>query len=98
MSCSKCRDKTEKFGYFKTQLCNALAPSIYENEDVKFGILCQLFGGTRKGKVLLNTGNLKSEIKDPITGADLGFSRGGGADFQKIFENFDDFFFLGRPN
>ena len=32
-------------------------------------------------------------------GADLGFSRGGGADFQKIFQNFDDlFFFLGRLN
>ena len=30
-------------------------------------------------------------------GADLGFSR-GGADFQKIFQNFDDLFFLGRPN
>ena len=28
------------------------------------------------------------------TGADLGFSRGGGADFQKIFENFDDLFFF----
>ena len=28
-------------------------------------------------------------------GADPGFSRaGGGADFQKIFENFDDLFFL----
>ena len=27
-------------------------------------------------------------------GADLGFSRGGGAAFQKIFENyFDDLFF-----
>ena len=27
-------------------------------------------------------------------GADLGFSRdGGGAKFQKIFENFDDLFF-----
>ena len=32
-------------------------------------------------------------------GADLGFSRGGGADFRKNFQNFDDlFFFLGRPN
>ena len=31
-------------------------------------------------------------------GADLGFSRGGGgADFQKEIENFDDFF-LGQPN
>ena len=27
------------------------------------------------------------------TGADLGFSRGGGADFQKEIENFDDIFF-----
>ena len=26
-------------------------------------------------------------------GADLGFSR-GGADFQKIFQNFDDLFFF----
>ena len=25
------------------------------------------------------------------------FSR-GGADFRKIFQNFDDLFFLGRPN
>ena len=32
-----------------------------------------------------------------VRGADLGFSR-GGADFQKKFENFDDLFFLGRPN
>ena len=31
------------------------------------------------------------------SGADLGFSRRGGADFQKIFQNFDDLF-LGRPN
>ena len=31
-------------------------------------------------------------------GADLGFSLegGGGADFQKEIENFDDLFFLGR--
>lgn len=25
-----------------------LAPSIYENDDIKKGILCQLFGGTNK--------------------------------------------------
>ena len=24
------------------------APSIYENDDIKKGILCQLFGGTNK--------------------------------------------------
>ena len=28
------------------------------------------------------------------SGADLGFSRGGGADFQKKIENFDDLFFF----
>ena len=37
--------------------------------------------------------------KNIYTGADLGFSRGEGeADFQKIFENFVDPTFLGRPN
>ena len=39
---------------------------------------------------------MKTKLLHP--GADLGFSRGGGADFQKKFENFDDPFFLGRPN
>jgi DNA replication licensing factor MCM4 len=29
-------------------LVDALAPSIWENEDVKKGILCQLFGGVSK--------------------------------------------------
>ena len=41
---------------------------------------------------------LKSFIsprKQQSSVADLGFSRGGGgADFQKVFENFDDLFFL----
>ena len=33
------------------------------------------------------------------SGADLGFSRGGGgADFRKFFQNFDDLFFLGQAN
>ena len=32
-----------------------------------------------------------------ISGADLGFSRGGGSIFKKKFENFTTFF-LGRPN
>ena len=31
------------------------------------------------------------------SGADLGFSRRGGADFQKEIEKFDDLF-LGHPN
>lgn len=30
------------------RLAHALAPSIYENDDVKKGILLQLFGGTKK--------------------------------------------------
>lgn len=30
------------------RLARALAPSVYENEDIKKGILLQLFGGTRK--------------------------------------------------
>lgn len=30
------------------RLANAIAPSIFENEDIKKGILLQLFGGTRK--------------------------------------------------
>ena len=35
-----------------------------------------------------------------IRGGSRIFSRGGGADFQKVFENFEDLFssFLGRPN
>ena len=31
-------------------------------------------------------------------GADLGFSRGGVGGFSKLFRNFVDLFFLGRPN
>ena len=42
-----------------------------------------------------STGHNKLGYSSP--GADLGFSRGGG-DFQKIFQRFDDLFFLGRPN
>lgn len=38
--------------YITIELCIGLslfsAPSIYENEDIKKGILLQLFGGTRK--------------------------------------------------
>jgi len=30
------------------KLTKALAPSIWELDDVKKGILCQLFGGTKK--------------------------------------------------
>ncbi len=30
------------------KLVRSFAPSIWENEDVKKGLLCQLFGGTQK--------------------------------------------------
>lgn len=30
------------------RLSRAIAPSIYENDDIKKGILLQLFGGTKK--------------------------------------------------
>lgn len=30
------------------RLARAIAPSIYENDDIKKGILLQLFGGTKK--------------------------------------------------
>lgn len=36
------------------------APSIYENEDIKKGILLQLFGGTRKD--FTNTGRGKFRL------------------------------------
>ncbi len=44
------------------RLAAALAPSIYEHEDIKKGILLQLFGGTRKEYNISNnpTGKLRS--------------------------------------
>lgn len=42
------------------RLSNTLAPSIYENGDIKKGILLQLFGGTRKTSKTKN--HLRSEI------------------------------------
>jgi DNA replication licensing factor MCM4 len=62
------REKNEKFAFFKTQLCNALAPSIFENEDVKFGILCQLFGGTRKDLSNAGRSAVRSEINILLCG------------------------------
>lgn len=50
-------------------LVNSIAPSIYENEDIKKGVLCQLFGGCHKS---LGTHNFRSDINvlmvgDPAT-------------------------------
>jgi DNA replication licensing factor MCM4 len=33
-----------------TDLANSFAPSIFAHEEIKKGILCQLFGGTKKNK------------------------------------------------
>jgi len=50
------------------RLARAVAPSIYENEDVKKGILLQLFGGNRKD--FSNTGrtNFRSELNILLCG------------------------------
>lgn len=46
-------------------LAHSLAPSIWELDDVKKGILCMLFGGTRKDKA----GNTTGHSPDGIDGA-----------------------------
>lgn len=52
-------------------LKNAVAPSIYEMDDVKRGILCQLFGGTNKK---FPNGKLRGEIHILMVG-DPGVSK-----------------------
>ena len=47
-------DKFEAFSKkadSRNKLIEMLAPSIWENNDVKLGLLCQLFGGTSKNFV-----------------------------------------------
>lgn len=44
------------------RLARAIAPSIYENTDIKKGILLQLFGGTKKKHVALGRQNFRSEL------------------------------------
>lgn len=44
------------------RLARAIAPSIYENTDVKKGILLQLFGGTKKKHVSLGRQHFRSEL------------------------------------
>ncbi|KAL5106833.1 DNA replication licensing factor MCM4 [Taenia crassiceps] len=50
------------------RLSAAIAPSIYENEDVKKGILLQLFGGTRKDFASKGRGSFRSEINILLCG------------------------------
>ncbi|XP_062501051.1 DNA replication licensing factor mcm4-A-like isoform X2 [Corticium candelabrum] len=50
------------------RLARALAPSIYENEDIKKGILSQLFGGTVKDFGNAGRGKFRSEINVLLCG------------------------------
>ncbi|KAK4294833.1 hypothetical protein Pmani_032570 [Petrolisthes manimaculis] len=50
------------------RLARAIAPSIYENEDVKKGILLQLFGGTRKDFTNAGRGHFRSEVNILLCG------------------------------
>lgn len=44
------------------RLARALAPSIYENLDIKKGILLQLFGGTKKKQATQGRQNFRAEM------------------------------------
>lgn len=50
------------------RLSSALAPSIYEHEDIKKGILLQLFGGSRKDFTRTGRGNFRAEINILLCG------------------------------
>lgn len=50
------------------RLARAIAPSIYENEDIKKGILLQLFGGTKKTFTTAGRSNFRSEINILLCG------------------------------
>ena len=64
-------EKIKKFKEFAAspevydKLIDALAPSIWENHDVKKGILCQLFGGVSKQTA---KGRLRGEINVLLCG------------------------------
>ena len=53
-------------------VCNSfyflLAPSIYENDDIKKGILLQLFGGTKKDFQNTGRGKFRAEINILLCG------------------------------
>lgn len=49
-------------------LVRSLAPSIWENEDIKKGILCQLFGGTPKEFEKTGKGRFRAEINTLLVG------------------------------
>ncbi|ODN02850.1 DNA replication licensing factor MCM4 [Orchesella cincta] len=50
------------------RLARAIAPSIYEHEDVKKGILLQLFGGTKKEFANTGRGRFRAEVNILLCG------------------------------
>ena len=50
------------------RLARAIAPSIYENEDIKKGILLQLFGGSKKDLASTGRGHFRSEVNILLCG------------------------------
>lgn len=50
------------------KLVDSLAPSIWENHDVKKGILCQLFGGVSKEFSQSGRGRYRGEINILLCG------------------------------
>ncbi|KAL5467701.1 hypothetical protein EMCRGX_G031964 [Ephydatia muelleri] len=50
------------------RLARALAPSIYENDDIKKGILLQLFGGTKKDFENTGRGRFRADINILLCG------------------------------
>ena len=55
-------------GNIMDRLVKALAPSIWELEDVKRGILCLLFGGTNKKFISSGEGRFRGEINVLLCG------------------------------
>lgn len=50
------------------RLAHALAPSIYEHEDIKKGILCLLFGGAKKDFSTAGRGRFRAELNILLCG------------------------------
>ncbi|KAF2353793.1 MCM OB domain [Trinorchestia longiramus] len=50
------------------RLARAIAPAIYENLDIKKGILLQLFGGTKKDFTNAGRGNFRSDVNILLCG------------------------------
>lgn len=54
--------------FWKILISNYLAPSIWELDDIKKGILCQLFGGTNKNYTEEGIGRFRGDINILLCG------------------------------